>query len=189
MRPAYVGYAVAGFAWLVVFNNRLMLNAPVFFLLVCIPPAIVLFYGLSAEEPGPQPDPPRQPPASCTPPDSVLRMPGPSGARPEDSSRLPPAAPARPSPPSVVQQPPVLQRSGASDISSPAAIPPSILREPVIPSRSAVPVSPGLQIVKPSRTIALAPPDGAPGHDAGFPTGEPAGRGRRPESPGTRQRP
>ena len=188
MRPAYVGYAVAGFAWLVVFNNRLMLNAPVFFLLVCIPPAIVLFYGLSAEEPGPQPDPPRQPPASCTPPDSVLRMPGPSGARPEDSSRLPPAAPARPSPPSVVQQPPVLQRSGTPDIPSPAATSPGP-REPAITSRSAVPVSPGLQIVQPSRTIALAPPDGDPDPDASRSSGEPAGPRRRPEPPGTRQRP
>ena len=188
MRPLYVGFALAGFGWMVLRNNRLMLEAPLIFLIFLIPPAVVLYYGLTAEEPKPKPEPPRQPPANCTPPDSVLAMLEPTAPHPAqkpvapDSFYLPPVTRT---PPSFDEREPVAPlRSVIPD--SPRLItvqpatttppaPPSAVQAPAEPLISGIPASTLRYTVQPSRTIALTPPDGVGEPDAVLLPGEPAG--------------
>jgi hypothetical protein len=111
MRPVFVGFALVWIFSTVVTSFRMMVNAPGIFLLFLVPPAIVLYYGLTAEEPKPKADLPRQPPANCIPPDSVLAMLEPATPLlPEqqpalDLSTLPPITRTLPPPPPGVQEP------------------------------------------------------------------------------------
>ena len=69
MRRNYISLGIMAFIMTALLDNHMLITAPVLFLFFLIPPALILFYGLSAEDPPraiPPPDPP-YPPATPVP--------------------------------------------------------------------------------------------------------------------------
>jgi hypothetical protein len=53
MRPAFIGFALVWILVTFVTSFRMLVNAPVFFMIFLVPPVLVLLYGLLGEAPVP----------------------------------------------------------------------------------------------------------------------------------------